>query len=130
MNSTNNGAEGNPDLGQAHIQTINIYCNKVTGDVEVSGNGKATVHSGHFVKWNVTCSKITKIEIIPGSKGFAQHKDIWEIKPAPLGALVWMGQVKTLGDEDPPSIEGFYSVIWFDEFNTPHVIDPLIEVNK
>ena len=108
--------------------TINVECND--GQVALTNNGNAEVKAGTLVKWNITCPYVKSIQIIPGSKGYFQHSDIWEVEPEPLGAKSWIGQTKLLGQEDPNITYGFYSVIWFDQFNTPYVIDPLIRVNK
>jgi hypothetical protein len=104
------------------------------GPVELTNNGNAEVKAGTLVKWTITCGSIKSIQIVPGSKGFSTHSDIWEVKPYPLGgnpeAKSWIGDTKILTDEDDDILYGFYNVIWFDENNTPHVIDPLIKVNK
>lgn len=118
-----------PPVERATV-TISVGCG-ANGEATLTNNGNAEVKDGTQVKWHITCPKIKGIQIAPGSKGFgALHSDIWEAEPVPFGAKSWMGQIKELGENDPGVIFGFYNLIWFDENNTPHVIDPLIKVNK
>ena len=123
MDSTN--LESQTPVLMMSMKTLNVMRDQKTGEVTITNNGNADVKTGSFVKWNVTGPGIKKIEIVPGSKGNTDHDNIWAVDPAPFGPKSWLGQVV-----DETDVQGYYSVIWFDEYNTPHVIDPLIKVNQ
>ena len=108
---------------------INVEC-KEDGKVSLTNRGNADVKNGTRVRWNITCDIVDRIVVYPDSKGHEDHTNIWASGPEPQGDKSWAGITRLLDDNDPNYILGYYTVIWYEKNNTPHVIDPLIKVNK